>query len=414
MVALVNMSQNNYPVFGFEHKLLVGNPYYIVVLKQSFSLKDDGTVKPLIRPIDIRLSDVVKADSRWDSVQYPSDLIPYKPQAEIILTGTASQPTAKQEWLCDVSLFGLRQNSWDETYHAWHKSILVTGERFWHKNGSQWQLSPVQATTQVDLEYENAYGGNFKLSPQNVSQTGSQALPKETDQLISLDYPNNPSGTGWLPSEKDLSSLSYQQQVYFREQIGLQDTIRAPQLLALDSQARAPMLTSPYQPIKVAGFGALTNFWQPRMQYLNENLDWSEAATGGGYPVDFDMRHWQQAPSDQWLPHHPKGGEILTLTGFFPEGKQSYILPTSLAYLIVDDGEQLVMNLDMDMDTLVIDTRRRTLEIVWRRIVLLSEFGEDVTVKVNAFVTDTKGYDEQQSDNEPSSAEEQDEVIHGR
>ncbi|WP_290004324.1 hypothetical protein [Faucicola atlantae] len=80
----------------------------------------------------------------------------------------------------------------------------------------------------------------------------------------------------------------------------------------------------------------------------------------------------------------------------------------------MDDGEQLAMNLDMDMDTLVIDTRRRTLEIVWRRIVLLSEFGEDVTVKVNAFVTDTKGYDEQQSDNEPSSAEEQDEVIHGR
>lgn len=140
------------------------------------------------------------------------------------------------------------------------------------------------------------------------------------------------------------------------------------------------------------------------MQYLSDKLDWSEEATGGGYPVDFDMRHWQQTSQDQWLPFHPIGGERLTLTGFFPEGKQSYTLPTSLAYLIVDDSEQLAMNLDMDIDTLVIDTDKRTLEIVWRRIVLLSEFGENVEIKVNAFVTDTKGYQETKAEPDNSEA----------
>lgn len=386
MVALVNISQNHYPVFSFEHKLLVGNPYYIVILKQSFSLRDDGTVKPLIRPIDIRLSDVVKANSRWDSVQYPSDLIPYKPQAEIIVTGIASQPTAKQEWLCDIGLFGLREHSWDNTYQEWHKSILVTGERFWQKQNGQWHLTPVSETSQVELHYENAYGGHYRLKSQDTEQA---------EQIISVDYPDNPSGTGWLPTDKDFSKLSLEEQrAYFKHVIEQEQVLRAPQLLSLDTHLRPPNLISPYQPIKVAGFAAFTNFWQPRMHYLKEDLDWSEEATGGGYPVDFDMRHWQQAPSDQWLPYHPKGGEILTLSGFFPEGKQSYILPTSLAYLIVDDGEQLAMKLDMDIDTLVIDTQRRTLEIVWRRIVLLSKFGEEVTIKVNALVIDTKGYNE--------------------
>lgn len=390
MVALVNISQNHYPVFGFEHKLLVGNPYYIVILKQSFSLREDGTVKPLIRPIDIRLSDVVKNNSRWDSVQQPSDLIPYKPQAEIIVTGTASQSTAKQEWLCDIGLFGLRENSWEKTYQEWHKSILVTGERFWQKQNGQWHLTPVSETSQVELHYENAYGGHYILKTQDTEQDTEQA-----EQIISVDYPDNPSGTGWLPTDKDFSKLSLEEQrAYFKHLIEQKQVLRAPQLLPLDTRLRPPNLTSPYHPIKVAGFGAFTNFWQPRMQYLNEKLDWSKEATSGGYPVDFDMRHWQQAPSDQWLPHHPKGGEILTLSGFFPEGKQSYILPTSLAYLIVDDGEQLAMNLDMDIDTLVIDTQRRTLEIIWRRIVLLSKFGEEVTIKVNALVIDTKGYNE--------------------
>lgn len=403
MVTLVNISQNNYPIFGFEHKLLVGNPYYIVILKQSFSLRDDGTIKPLIKPIDIRLSDVVKQDSRWDSVQYPSDLIPYKPQAEIILTGTASQPTAKQEWLCDLRLFGLRENTWDTTYQEWHKAILVTGERFWQKHNGQWQLTPLSAAAQVGLQYENAYGGHYTLKTQGVEQA---------EQIVSLNYPNNPSGTGWLPTDTDFSKLLLEEQrAYFKHITKQEQVIRAPQLLPLDAHLRPPNLISPNHPIPVAGFGAFTNFWQPRMQYLKENLDWSEEATGGGYPVDFDMRHWQQAPSDQWLPYHPKGGEILTLTGFFPEGKQSYTLPTSLAYVIVDDGEQLAMKLDMDIDTLVVDTDKRTLEVVWRRIVLLTEFGEDVEIKVNAFVTDTKGYQETELDSQIEA--DNSEVRHG-
>ena len=392
MVALVNISQNNYPVFGFEHKLLVGNPYYIVILKQSFSLREDGTIKPLIKPIDIRLSDVVKHDSRWNSVKYPSDLIPYKPNAEIIVVGSAQQPTPKTEWLCDVRLDGLRENRWDTTYQSWHKSLVVSGERFWEGHGSRWQLTKPSHTRKVELGYENAYGGHFKL------------VKPDSPEIPTLDYSPNPSGTGWLPSHKDLAALTLEQYTIAQNHLAGLERIRVPQLIAISDTQQPQLPQSPYQPIPVAGFGSYANFWQPRMQYLSDKLDWSEEATGGGYPVDFDMRHWQQTSQDQWLPFHPIGGERLTLTGFFPEGKQSYTLPTSLAYLIVDDSEQLAMNLDMDIDTLVIDTDKRTLEIVWRRIVLLSEFGENVEIKVNAFVTDTKGYQETKAEPDNSEA----------
>lgn len=398
MVALVNISDKNYPVFGFEHKLLVGNPYYIVILKQSFALRDDGTIRPLIKPIDIRLSDVVNANSRWDSVRYPSDLIPYKPNAEIIVVGTAQQATPKAEWLCDVRLDGLRDNQWDTTYQSWHKSIVVSGERFWEADGTGWQLTHPVVTRQVSLSYEQAYGGHFKLAS------------VESPEMPSLDYPANPSGTGWLPSNKDLAPLPFEQYSLVKTAMAGLTRLRAPQLFAISASQHPQLPQSPYQPIPVAGFGSYANFWQPRMQYLSDKLDWSEEATGGGYPVDFNMHHWQQTTPDQWLPCRPVGGERLTLTGFFPEGKQAYTLPTSLAYLIVDDGEQLAMNLDMEIDTLVVDTDRRTLEVVWRRIVLLTEFGEDVEVRVNAFVTDTKGYQETQ-DNQTEA--DNSEIGHG-
>ena len=102
MVALVNNSP--YPVFGFEHKLLKGNLYYIVILKQSYSLEPDGKMTELNEKIDIRLRDMVTENARWDSVTHPSDLIPYKPKTEIILNGIAQQSAPKKYWLCGIDI----------------------------------------------------------------------------------------------------------------------------------------------------------------------------------------------------------------------------------------------------------------------------------------------------------------------
>lgn len=97
------------------------------------------------------------------------------------------------------------------------------------------------------------------------------------------------------------------------------------------------------------------------------------------------MRHWQQAPADQWLDFDINGKEILTLTGIFPESKVSYTLPKFQTFIIIRDPKQLAMTLDMNIDTLIIDSDKRTLEVIWRRIVLLSEFDPNTSVEVNTF-----------------------------
>lgn len=380
MVALVNNSP--YPVFGFEHKLLRGNLYYIIVLKQSYSLGPDGKMTELNEKIDIRLHDIVKENARWDSVTHPSDLIPYKPKPEIILNGSAQQTAAKEHWLCGIDIKKVNN---DDTISEWSKQIVVTGQQHWQRVGEDWQRSPIIPTTKVSLSYENAYGGNFKLI--NPQQSDSHAGTLTTPDI---HYAPNPSGCGWLPSERDKESLLEVQKYELKQQLKTLEQIKAPQLFTIKAEKTQAFakLTHPNNPIQVAGFGSYTNFWQPRAQYISEVLDWSQESTGGGYPVDFDMRHWQQAPTDQWLDFDVKGKEILTLTGIFPEGKVSYTLPKFLTFIIIRDPKQLAMTLDMNIDTLIIDSEKRTLEVVWRRIVLLSEFGPNTYIKVNCFAPD--------------------------
>lgn len=376
MVGLVNISK--YPTIGFEHRLLVGNLYFITILKQSFELKEDGTLKELNEQIGIRLHDDVQENARWDSVLHPSDLTPHKPKPEVILNGIAKSATAKKEWVCGIDIKQLKNN---RSIEQWSKQILVTGERYWYKSASSWHLQAITPITQVSLNYENAYGGHYQLIDNQQSTDNSD--------IIDINYPSNPSGCGWLPDEEALKSFTLKQKNSFNEQIQSLQTLKAPQLFIVkgNNEQNFSNLSDPKKPIQVAGFGAYTNFWQARHQYIADDLDWSEDSAYGGYPVDFDMKHWQQAPTDQWLEFELKGNEIVTLTGFFPEGKQSYQLPNLEAYIVVKDPEQMAIKLSMAIDTLIIDTEKRTLEVLWRRIVLLSELGPETVIVCNAIST---------------------------
>lgn len=398
MVGIINNSQ--YPVFGFEHKLLAGNPYYIVILKQSYELKLDGSIKALKEQIPIRLTDVVDENARWDSVLYPSDLIPYKPKPEIILNGIAESTTAKKQWICGVDIKKLKNNI--NTIEQWSKQIVVTGERYWYRSGSSWELEDITPTTKVLLHYENAYGGHYQLvqtqqSTYKISITNGNLT--DNNDIIDINYPPNPSGCGWLPDDATLKALELEQRNEFSKQIQSLQIIKAPQLFEVKDNDNLIVntLSDPKTHVAVAGFSAYTNFWQTRQQYVADDLDWSEDNTRGGYPADFDMHHWQQAPRDQWLDFEIKGGEILTLTGFLPNDRVSYTLPTSVAYITGDDNEHVIITLDMDIDTLVVNTENRTLEIIWRRILPLSEYNTEVQIAVDGFEISQDIHDMEQS-----------------
>lgn len=387
-IQLINTS--DYPVFGFEHKLLVGNPYYIVIAKQSYRLTPEGKVVQLATQQDIRLEDVIEGNPHRSSVVRPSDLIPYKPHPEIILTGSAKRADAKAAWLTAVGLKGLRDNFVEtgskKTYPDWVKGVWVTGACQWEKGMLGWKLSEAIPTTQVSLSYENAFGGSYVL-PEDPENTEA-----DPDFPPMLKYADNPSGKGWLPSSQDVKAMTKDssrghaklQKQNLDEQLKVQTNLAAPQLFTVKSNGKpAVKLKKPTDMLPVAGYGSYPNYWQPRMAKVECIAHWPTEEEGGGYPEDFDMTHWQQAPEDQWLPAHPQGGEKLVLTGIFPEGKQVYTLPKSLAHVVLFEPNNFPMKLDMQIDTLFVDADSRILEVVWRRLVLLSDLDPETRAQVS-------------------------------
>lgn len=392
-IDLINNS--DFAIFGFEHKLIGGEPYYIVIAKQSYSVTKEGKLVKQVNKKDIRFEDVIQQSNIVSSsVEEPSDLIPYKPYAEIILNGTAKSTQPKTFWSTQLKLKGLKNDTAsNENSVVWGKEVWVTGPRQWYRNTlNEWKLTEFTPTTQVSLSYENAYGGSL-IVPSNSTIKDANS---ESPSLFSYDW--NPSGTGWLPNDKYIERFIDKNPKVFgdlqrkslAELLKVKNSVKAPQLYSKTDKSVFSDLTKPYNEIPVAGYSSFPSFWQVRMDKVENITDWLSEESGDGYPLSFDQSYWQQAPEDQWLPYPPLGGEKLEIIGIFPEGHQTYILPKNLVFLRVDDTVSLPIKLSMSIDTLIIDADTRTLEVVWRYPINLDnyDYDESKNLKVLFFAFD--------------------------
>ncbi|GLR14220.1 hypothetical protein GCM10007907_30100 [Chitinimonas prasina] len=339
-----------FSVFSFEHMLFNGRRYQIVVLKQSYGLRDTGAVVQLHQQRPVRLGDVHLGERDRSSVLLPTDLIPYKPKCEVIVTGTAQIAQPSDSWLAGIAI------------GDWKKALRLYGPRRWQKTLlGRWKLTDAEPTTSTPLLYEHAYGGHFELL-------------NEQGEMTVAAYGLNPAGTGWLGEQPHIT-LTKAQRKALDERVAQLDTLQAPRI-EYPQQA----IGTPGEDIAPAGLGAFPAWWRGRTQYLDGMAPIKPEQQG--YPSDFDMAHWQQAPADQWLPFALKGGETLVLANLLPEGRQEYVLPRSRPFLFLRSPTDLSMSLDMDIDTVLVDLDARVLELTWRRIVQLDELGPELQIEV--------------------------------
>ncbi|QDQ27032.1 DUF2169 domain-containing protein [Chitinimonas arctica] len=351
-MSIETINTTPFSVFSFEHMLFHGRRYQIVILKQSYALRENGSVVQMHKQRPIRLGDTHLGELDRSSVLLPGDLIPYKPRCEIILTGSARVPQPAASWLAGVGL------------GEWSKGVRLYGPREWRKGLlGGWKLGEAQATDSTPLLYEHAYGGNFELAGDSP----------EAGPLLAA-YGPNPAGSGWLGKAPHVD-LSRTQRKALDERIDNLTSLPAPRIEAIQQAIDEP--GEDYEPV---GFGAFPAWWQARSKYLADMAP--PAPDQRGYPSDFDMAYWQQAPADQWLPFEVKGGETLVLANLLPEGRQEYVLPRSSSFLHLRSPTDISMSLDMQIDTLLVDLDARVLEVVWRRIVQLDELGPDVRIEV--------------------------------
>jgi len=323
------VSQSAYPVQGFEHRFYGGAPYHCVSAKLTLRWRANGQLTPLLRQPAFVLNDVW-FDAPYESpLEYPSELIPFKPTTDVLVIGTARphEGRARASWDAALRLPGV------------HKRLRLCGPRAWRYSLAQgWRLSEPEPTDGVPLRADYAYGGVV-----------GERRPHYREGEF---HPPNPYGCGYLGTHRADTALSY----------------RAPQIEAWEGAIGALG-----EDVAVGGFGPLPGFVPQRARYAGTyDAAWARDVKPN-IPLDMDLRYWNAAPADQLPASYLSAGDRIELIGLTREGQLTLTLPDVIASVVRDYTDDSTAALPLPLDTVVIDLDQRHLTLRFHQIVRFDE-----------------------------------------
>lgn len=250
-----------------------GAEIWVVVVKCTFLVRDDGSTVPADVQEEIHQTAQFHGDPRTSSLRYDSDLLPARPATDVVVLGSAHASGGRPAREVDVSL----------RVGPIAKVLRVFGDRRWRRGVLGPTLSDPEPFTQMPLVYERAFGG---VDPDGAFE------------------PRNPVGVGFATSPSSLVGA-------------LGPNIEDPRHL-LDSAGDRP---------PPAGLGPIASHWATRVTRAGTHDERWELERMPLVPEDFDDRYYQCAPDDQQVPGYLKGGEPVELRNLTPDGLMRFDLP---------------------------------------------------------------------------------------
>lgn len=160
-----------------------------VVVKSTFFLVAGGPMR-LVNPAPLLLGDQHHENNAERSVVAPSDLAPYLPRAEVVLSGHAHAPSPTPHQAVRLSVVGARPLV-DKTLH-------VFGERMWVEGD---QLTAPVPFTRIPLRYERTSRGHAGYEENPVGMPRGPGLP--APNVVDPQDPDAAAGFGpvssWWP-----------------------------------------------------------------------------------------------------------------------------------------------------------------------------------------------------------------------
>ncbi|TCS41307.1 DUF2169 domain-containing protein [Reinekea marinisedimentorum] len=297
------------------------NSQMTCAIKVGFCWDEAGTLTPVSAsdcPINYA-DEYYDDDAEGRSVENASDIVPFKQGFEWLLKGSlVPVPGIKQQPLVVEFL---------HSEFTAKKTIVATGKRYWKKSFFGTIASEAEPLTPQPICYEQSFGGRFVEEGDNKS----------------IIYDENPVGTGYVKARQHKSEPVY-----------------------LPTFEYQPILKSTKETPKPAGFNSISMTWSPRFEMF-EQTD-AEAAVEGlcpykGLPPE---TLYNSAPEDQQFEKAIPYGSLVKLSGF---QQQSITLKLPQAAPAIEllkvDGSK-VEKLTPALDTLLIDTDKQLLALVYR------------------------------------------------
>lgn len=277
-----------------------------VIVKATCDLAPGRPAEPG-RPAAPLTGEVYAEDTDGRYLAHPSDLVPFKVRADVVVIGHAVAPRGRATEM-DVEL---------QLGHAEsrvHRVIHVSGDRTWIEGHGGLVPSAPEPFERIPIRHERAFGG-----------AGSD---------------ENPAGVGMLPRG-------------YRP--------RGP--------LRLPNLEDPHDRVRIPGrhpapacFAPLPLAWRERSVRPDRRR-----APWPFFPEDLDWARFQAAPPSQRLPFLA-GDEPFSLSGMHAgpsplEGSLPGLQPRCSA---LRDGKREAGEVALRLDTVVLDVGSMTVHLVWR------------------------------------------------
>jgi hypothetical protein len=354
-----------------------------------------------------------------------SDLAPYKPKCDVLVTGHAWAPSGKHatNWpirlrvsapieqapqpqndliapqpLNPLMQLTLQQEAaWYEASQTKHqeevrsrnqpeelklrtlleKTLLIHGERYFDRGLiGGWSLKSASPCTRVQLSYKFAYGGASVVTAQSNINTKNQ---KTEFRLNEVCYAN-PIGCGWVHADWEKALKQAKQEIpnripapqveYPNERITELDIAHQPANLSVEQIVQVAQ-SYRYRP---AGLGPIGRPWTPRVGFTGTyDQRWLDERWPN-LPKDMDFAYWNCAPQDQQIAFPPSNAVIelynLTDPQLTPSGYSVVELPGHRASVLFHLKNGLMIGAQPVIDTLHIDTDKLQIALVWRVAVL--------------------------------------------
>lgn len=316
--------------------------YLTIVVKGTFDINSDNSVKISMEQIPIAYGDEFYDEKNGGNVKFESDLAPFKPRADIVVVGKAYAPNGKAINEFDISL----------RVGDIKKTIRVIGDRYWKVRGKSLpvSISDPEPFTVMDIVYERSFGG--------VDIEGGDWCKE------------NPIGKGFFAKKPSK----------------IFDGTPLPNIEDPNN-----LIRSWKDHPKIVGFGFYGKSWLPRATYFGTYDEKWRKERSPDLPKDFRFEYYNAAHPDLQLSGYLKGNERVALTHLNPNGNISFRLPETHISAIVKkialhDADSvrlskqedikpsdIVEEIQFNLDTLCLIPDEERFYLVWRGICQIND-----------------------------------------
>lgn len=325
-----------------------GQAQLSVILKATFSLGSDGKIGLADEQQPLLTSDELYEDDPGNIIRLESDLVPFKPRADVILVGWARAPQGQNVTRLQASL----------KVGALQHHIDVIGDRFWIRGREEETLTisePIPFQT-MELQISRSFGG----------------MEVESGEF----YAANPQGSGFIGDPEARSAHGK----------------RLPNLE--DPRQR---ISSYEQRPKPVGLGYFCRGCEPRLTY---GMILNGVAEQTGHPPQSGYQFYNGAFPDLQVQGYLSGDEPVELINLAPPERSKFTLAGLSPEISVqrtgwsntdDQKSSRVESFTPNLDTLLLLPEEGVIFQVYRAVLPLYQWGSEQQISIEVTLPEATG-----------------------